>query len=544
MTFETMLPLLVGGPIGMAGVAMILRRSVRVSSALLIGSLLALLAGAIGLVVMTADGSVIAHQVGLFVPGVAIPFAVDPFSALVLTVAVFLTLVSVIFALQVGTGRDPLFAPLVLVLMGGVNGAFLTADIFNMFVFIEVMLLPSYGLLILAAKGRGTLASVVGSRLYVTVNLFISTLFLAGVGLVYGVTGTVNLGRLAGAASESPLVAAAMAVVLFALMMKASVVPVHGWLARSYPATSPAVTAMFSALHTKVAIYAIYRLYAVVFEGDDRYLWIGVALFSATMLIGVLGAVGENRMRSILAFHMVSQIGYILLGVALFTQAGLTAGIAYLLHHMIVKSGLFLSVGAIEHTHGTDTLADLTGRLRAEPLLALAFAATAMSLAGLPPFSGFFAKFSLILASVEAGQVVAAVIALLVSLITLQSMLKIFNVGFAPTVAGPEKGTPAAAALASEVSEGGGSGATQGSTSPLADAAGRAAAAPRAAASPTGIVVDPDSAPKVPAVWAIPALMLGLCTLGLGLGAGLLLGLSETAALGLLDISTYVEALS
>src|SRR5699024_398934 len=131
--------------------------------------------------------------------------------------------------------------------------------------------------------------------------------------------------------------------IFFALCIKASVVPVHGWLARAYPATSPAVTALISGLHTKVAIYAIYRIYAVVYGGDTRFLWIGVVLFSLTMLIGVFGAVGEKTTRTILAFHMVSQIGYILLGVALFTELGLTAGIFYLLHHMIVKASLFMS---------------------------------------------------------------------------------------------------------------------------------------------------------------------------------------------------------
>ena len=535
MTIDMALPLLVAGPIAIAGLSMIVRRSVIFSSVLLLGTLLSCLAAAIGLVVRTAGGEVYAHQVGGWIPGVAIPLAADAFSALVMTVAIFLTLVSALFALQVGTGRDPLFAPLVLVLIGGVNGAFLTADLFNLFVFIEVMLLPSYGLLILARKGRGTLASLIGSRLYVTVNLFISTLFLAGVALVYGLTGTVNFAQLAGAARESDLVAAAMAIVLFALMMKAAVVPVHGWLARSYPATSPAVTAMFSALHTKVAIYGIYRLYAVVFEGDSRFLWIGVVVFSATMLIGVLGAVGETRMRSILAFHMVSQIGYILLGVALFTHAGLTAGIAYLLHHMIVKSGLFLSVGALEHTHGTDTLEDLKGRLRAEPLLALAFAATALSLAGIPPFSGFVAKFALIVAAIDAGQVAAVVIALVVSLITLQSMLKIFNVGFAPTITGPENGTPAAR----EAPSAGGTvrpaagGTVSGSTVAVA------AAQASATAAESGQI-----APKVPRAWALPALMLAVCTLGLGLGAEGLLALAGTAADGLLDITAYVEALT
>lgn len=518
MSLATALPLLVAVPVLAAGVTAFAPRRRPWTVALLLLVQIGQLAGAIGLVVATADGSVHAHQVGGWLPGVAIPFVVDAFSALMLTVAGGLILVCTLFALQVETGRNRFYAPLVLVLQAGVIGALLTGDVFNMFVFIEVMLLPTYGLLVLAARGRGTRASVVGSRLYVTFNLFVSTLFLAGVAMLYGTAGTVNLGELAAAATEDPLVAAAAAVSLFALSMKAAVVPVHGWLARAYPSTSPAITALISGLHTKVAIYAIYRLYAVIFDGDERFLWIGIVLFSATMLIGVLGAVGEDRMRSILAFHMVSQIGYILLGVALFTPFGLTAGIAYLLHHMIVKASLFLSAGAIEERFGTDRLSELKGKIGKEPLLAVAFGVAAMSLAGLPPFSGFVAKFSLITATFEAGQIAAAVIALVVSLITLQSMLKIFNGVFSPTIMGHPK-------LSSGSSGSSSSGGIVG-TAAAGGVATATAALPRA----------------TPLALAAPALALAAVTLTLGLGGQGLLALSETAAAGLYDTTAYVEA--
>ena len=150
-------------------------------------------------------------------------------------------------------------------LVGGVNGALLTADLFNLFVFIEVMLLPSYGLFVLSANRREPLRRVDGARLYVTLNLLTSTILVAGIGFVYGVTGTVNLAVLAGAAAEDDRAALAAALILFALSIKASVVPMHGWLAKAYPATSPAVTALFAALHTKVALYAIFRVYSVVY---------------------------------------------------------------------------------------------------------------------------------------------------------------------------------------------------------------------------------------------------------------------------------------
>lgn len=251
----------------------------------------------------------------------------------------------------------------------------------------------------------------------------------------------------------------------------------------------PAITALFSGLHTKVASYAIYRIYAVVFDGDAHWLWIGAALCCLTIVAGVLGAVGEKTTRSILTFHLISQIGYSLLGVALFTLAGLAAGIFYLLHHMIVKASLFLSTGAIEVRYMTGRIGALSGMSTREPVIAVAFFVAALSLAGLPPFSGFVAKFSLILAAVDTGHVIAVIVMLAVSLITLLSMLKIWN------------GVFWGSARESSLENGGGSGALAG-----------------------------------------PAVVTACLTLALGLGAEVLMGVSTTAAEGLLDTSTYVKA--
>lgn len=500
---ESALTLFPAIPLLGAGIAALAASQVTLMRRLLLIVLTVNTAAAAYLVAATADGSVFAHQVGDWPAGISIPFVLDAFSALMMLVAGGLILVSVVFALIAGTGRHRLFPALILTLLAGVNGALLTGDLFNLFVFIEVMLIPSYGLLVLSSRGEGTARSVTGSRIYITFNLFVSTLFLVGVGFVYGTAGTVNMGELAGSAAESPQVAAAVAICLAALGMKAAVVPVHGWLARSYPSTSPAITALFSALHTKVAIYAIYRIYAVVFEGDQRYLWIGVVLFSATMLVGVLGAVGEERMRSILAFHMVSQIGYILLGVALFTPLGLAAGIFYLLHHMIVKASLFLSVGALEERFGTDRLSELKGRIGADPLIAAAFCFAALSLAGLPPFSGFFAKLTLLTAAADKGEYAAIIVALIVSLITLLSMLKIFNVVVAPSFTREEPAEP--------VGDGG---------------------------------VAVDQYKRTSLRLAAPALVLAGVTLMLGLGSQVLMELAITAAGGLVDTTAYVEVLT
>ncbi|MDP3966797.1 MAG: monovalent cation/H+ antiporter subunit D family protein [Nocardioides sp.] len=509
-TAEALLPFLVAVPLVVAGLVAAARGTSLVARALLVATLGAQVVASAALVAATADGSVLAHGVAGWPAGIAIPFVADTFSGLMLLVTGFLTLVCVAFAFAAGTGARPLFPALVLVLTAGVNGALLTADLFNLFVFIEVMLLPSYGLLVLARRGRGTGRSVTGSRIYVAFNLFVSTVFLAGVALVYGTAGTVNLAELAGAGKESGLTAAALGVCLFALSMKAAAVPAYGWLARTYPTTSPAVTALFSALHTKVAIYAIYRIYAVAFDGDSRYLWVGVVAFSLTMLLGVLGAVGEETMRSILAFHMVSQIGYILLGVALFTGAGLAAGIFYLLHHMIVKASLFLSVGAIEVRHGTDRLDSVSGVARREPVLAVAFAVAALSLAGLPPFSGFMAKLTLVVAAVDAQQIAAAVVALVVSLVTLMSMLKIWNAVFVSRDPEPEPEPESATGPGS--------------------------------AGQVRTAVATQAPPRIGWALTAPAAVLALTTLGLGVGAEGLLALTTVAAEGLLDPSAYVQA--
>lgn len=492
--FFVIVPLLAAGLLVLAG------SSLRIAKAGLLVVLGADVVWAAWLVATLLDGStVLVHRIGLWPSGIAIPFAADLFTALMLTVTGFVTLVSAWFGVVSGQAEKRYFGSLVLVLTAGLNGALLTADLFNLFVFIEVMLLPSYALIILAHRGRGRLMQVTSSRIYVSVNLLASTILLAGVGLVYGTAGTVNLGELAGRAAESTAVAVSVAVVLSALAVKAAVVPVHGWLARTYPFMSPTVTALFSGLHTKVAVYAIYRIYSVVFDGMEGYLWIGLVVFSVTMVVGVLGAVGERDARTILSHSTVSQIGYILLGVALFGAVGLTAGIFYLLHHTVVKVALFLSTGAVEIAYGKHPLGEVTGLLRREPLTAVVFFAAAMSLTGIPPFSGFVAKLALILAAFEEQQVVVALVAVGVSLFTLLYTLKIWGKMF---VGEPEDSS-------SEVV---------------------AAVGTKERRISVGLIA--------------PALVLAVVTLAFGVGGELLLGVSATAADGLVDTSTYVEAVS
>lgn len=521
---EILLPLFAGIPLLTGGVTVLLRNYHRVQQVLLYLTLVLALIGAGYLIWATSGGEVIAHGTAAWPFGIAIPFVADMFSAIMLLTTTVLALACTWFSSATGFAQDRYFAPLVAILMSGVYGAVLTADIFNFFVFLEVMLLPSYGLYAIAVAKHAHGGRIDGMRLFISANLLASTVLLVGIGFVYGTAGTVNLAQLAGAAAEDDLVAVASAVVLVAMAMKASVFPVHTWLARTYPYTSPATTALFSGIHSKVGVYIIYRLYAVIFDGDSRWLLIGIVAFSLTMLIGVLGAVGENHSRSILVFHMVSQIGYILIGAAVFSELGITAGIFYLVHNMIAKTGLFLATGAVEVRYGSGELGVVTGMAKREPVIAVAFMVSALSLAGIPPFAGFVAKASLMWGTWEAGHYFVVILMAIVSIITLISMLKIWSNMFwgdekeeskAPsTVEGTEIDVAVVTATDTDVD----------------NEDGQVA------------VLEEKETGRIGPWLAAPAVLLAALSLGLGLGAEVLLDWANTAAQGLIDTSTYVEA--
>lgn len=490
-----LLPLIIALPLAAAALSVLLRAHPRATGTILLSvSALVLGAGA-ALLSSTLQHGPVAHGVGLWPSGIAIPLVVDPFSALLMTVTALLILLTAVFAVALRDTRHPLFATLVLVLLAGVQGVLLTGDLFNLYVFLELILMPSYALLALLGSRRDFRAT----RLLVIVNVFASLVLLLGVALVYGTAGTVNLAELSGRAQEDPAVAVAGAVVLIALGFKASVVPMHGWLAQTYPFTSPSVAALFSVLHTKVAVYAIYRIYAVVYHGDGAYLGLILVLMVVTMVVGALAALAAPTMRAVLSWQVVSHIGYILLGVGLFGPLGLAAGIFYLVHNMVVKGALFLSAGAIEEGYGTGRLDRLGGLVRTETLVALAFVAAGLSLSGLPPFSGFAAKLLLVDAAVDTGQPVVAAAVVGVSVLSLLAMMRIWNAVFW----------------------------------------GRSRDRPQ-------VVERRGMHARTRVRWgtALPAVALALVSLALGLGAQGLVAASMTAAEHLLDPTRYVEVLA
>ena len=533
---EVLLPLFVGAPLLLGALLFVVPPKHPLQTIVGLGSLLAMLGGAITLLAVTANGAVVAHQVALWPGGIAIPFAADTFSSLIVVGASLVALISFQYMVVSGESRSPFIPALVLILMGGVSGALLTADLFNLFVFIEVMLLPSYGLLIFLSRREDMAAS----RLYVVVNLLASTLFLAGVGLIYAVEGTVNLAALSGA-GDNPATAIATAVCLAAIAVKAAVFPVHGWLTRAYSFASPAVAALFSGLHTKVAVYIVYRISSVIYEGDSAWMTAILIVAALTLVVGALSSLGERDIRPLLVFQMVSGIGFILVGVALFTPLGLTAGIVYMVHHMVVMGALLLTASAIEHTYGSGRLDRVAGLRTREHVVTGVFVIGALSLAGLPPFSGFVAKYALVLASADGGVVLVAALLVIVSLFVLMAMMKVW----AEMFNGKRHGDVEVLAAEERIRTMRGLWDTDSlHEDEVADEAARAV---EHREPPWGIIgVDDDPhehrGTRVSFSLILPALVLASLSVALGVGGEFLVALAEQASAGLLDTSDYVRA--
>jgi multicomponent Na+:H+ antiporter subunit D len=392
-----------------------------VGTALLLGSVLMLLRS------VSRDGIQVT-QVGAWPAPFGITVVADLFSAIMLVLAGLTGFsVAVYSTVTVDRARERFgYYPLLHALLMGVCGAFLAGDLFNLYVWFEVMLMASF---VLMALG-GERAQMEGAIKYVTINLIASALFLAAVGMLYGVLGTLNMADLAQKLRDAPrldLLTAIAMLFLVAFGIKAAVFPFFFWLPASYHTPPVAVSAIFAGLLTKVGVYALIRVFTLLFVQDLGYTHTIILVLSGlTMVTGVLGAVAQNEIRRVLSFHIISQIGYMTLGLGLLTTAGLAGSIFYIVHHIIVKTNLFLVSGVVYLLRGTFELKSLGGLYSSNPGLAILFLVPALSLAGLPPLSGFFAKLTIVQAGLQAEQYLLVATALVVGLLTLFSMTKIW----------------------------------------------------------------------------------------------------------------------
>lgn len=393
------------------------------------GSLL-LLAVALALLCATNGGDILVTQLGAWPAPFGISFVADRLAAaMVLITAIMAVVVSLYQLSDPHNDRRPLFHPLYHGLLLGVCGAFLTGDIFNLYVWFEIMLISSFGLLVIDGSKEQLDAGVK----YVMLNLLMTTVFLVAVAFLYGATGTLNMADLARklpAIDNQGLVRALGLLFFFAFGAKAALFPLFFWLPASYHTAGAPILAIFAALLTKVGVYAIVRCFGLIFPLDGMIVTVAGLVAALTMLTGVLGAASHFDVRKILSFHIISQIGYMLVGVVIATPLALAGCVFYILHHIIVKANLFLIGGVMRHYCGSYDLKQMGGLHRHAPFLAALFCVPALSLAGLPPLSGFWAKYLVIKPALDAEFIYLAVTALLVGVLTLYSMLKIWNEAF------------------------------------------------------------------------------------------------------------------
>lgn len=323
--------------------------------------------------------------------------------------------------------QDHFYFPLFFILLMGVNGAFLTGDLFNLFVFFEILLIASFALLVLGSEPDQLRETIK----YLVINLIASTFFLVALAVTYRSLGTLNMADLAlkmQAVPDSPMLTVLAMLFLFVFGSKAAIFPLYFWLPGPYFQPPAGMSAYFGGMLTKVGVYAIFRTFTLLFRHDPAVTHeLLLVLAALSMLLGVFGALSQVDMKRILSYHIISQIGYLILGIGLLSRQALAGSLFFMVPYVLSKSALFLIAGAVQSVTGTTQLKTIGGLQSHSWVLSGLFLIAALSLAGIPPLAGFFSKFIVLQAGVEGGRYSYAGIGLLGGLLTLASMLKIWN---------------------------------------------------------------------------------------------------------------------
>ena len=424
------LPIII--PLATAAACLIAWRFRRVQRVIGAAGALALLAVSFVLLVAVQRKGFLVTQIGSWPAPYGITMVADVLSAIMIVLAALMGTAVLFYSLgSIDERRESCgYYPFFHLLLMGVSGVFLTGDLFNLYVWFEVMLMASFVMMTLG----GEKAQLEGAIKYVTLNLLSSAFFLTALGILYGMAGTLNMADLASQLKnlEHPDVVVTVAMLfLTAFGIKSAIFPLFFWLPASYHTPPVAVSAIFAGLLTKVGVYALLRVFTLLFVQDVAYTHTLILILAGfTMVVGVLGAMSQNEFRRILSFHIVSQVGYMIMGLGLYTPLALTGAIFYIMHHIIVKTNLFLVSGVANQIQGSFELDHLGGLSEKAPWLTAIFAVSAFSLSGIPPLSGFWAKLILIKASLGLESYLIAATALGVSLLTLFSMVKIWANAF------------------------------------------------------------------------------------------------------------------
>ncbi len=419
-------------PILGGALLLMLRHRTRSHAVVAFGFLFASFVASAFLLARVASEGPLVMTMGRWLPPFGITFNADVLGATFATAATFVASAAAVFALRDidATGRRYGFYPFLLLMVAGVDGAFLTGDIFNLYVWFEVFVISSFGLLILGSERK----QIDGATKYAVLNLVATTIFLITTGMLYGTFGTLNMADIArkadGLRDSGPLMTIAT-LYLLAFGMKAAAFPLNYWLPASYHTPRIVTSALFGGLLTKVGIYALLRTLMTLFPVEREVLsgliaWVAIA----TMLLGILGALAQSDLRRIIGFVVISGIGVMLAGLALGTPLGVTGTILYAIHSILVMTALYLLAGLMHEAGGSYSLHEMAGLYRKHPLLTAMALLLVLAAAGLPPLSGLWPKVMLVRASIEHGAWSLALAILLSSILTVIALGRAFALSF------------------------------------------------------------------------------------------------------------------
>jgi multicomponent Na+:H+ antiporter subunit D len=407
------------------------------------------LAISVSLLLQVQDTGPISYHLGNWAPPWGIEYRIDTLNAFVLVIvsatgAITLPYARASVAQEIPEDRIYIFYCMLLLCLTGLLGIAATGDMFNLFVFLEISSLSSY---VLISLGRDRRALTAAYR-YLIMGTIGATFYIIGVGLLYMMTGSLNMADLAErlpAVAETRTILAAFAFLVVGLSLKLALFPLHLWLPNAYTYAPSVVTVFLAATATKVAVYSLLRIVFTVFGPVDfeatapiRLTMMGLAILA--MFVASLVAIFQNNIKRMLAYSSIAQIGYMILGISLATVAGLTGGIIHLFNHALMKGLLFMAVGAIAYRIGTVRLDDMAGMGRRMPLTMAAFVVGGFSVIGLPLTTGFISKWALITAALDKGWWIIAALILLSSMLAVIYIWKVVEVAYfrAPPAGAPE----------------------------------------------------------------------------------------------------------
>lgn len=376
---------------------------------------------------LTQQHGHIVLQAGNWKAPFGITFVADTFSVIMVVLTACVSLAVGIYStssLNISRIRYGYFFIYHLLIMG-LLGSFLTGDIFNLYVWFEVVIISSFILLTVGGKKR----QMEGAIKYVTMNILASTIFLTAIGILYGITGSLNIADLAlkiQAIENKGLVTVTSLLFFIGFGIKSAIFPLYFWLPSSYHTPPSAIAAIFGGLLTKMGVYAMFRVFTIIFEPDYFTLVLFSVISILTMVTGALGTINKRNVRRVLSYLIVCHIGYLVAGLSLYTELAFTAVVFYLIHDVIVKSNVFMISGVILKIRESLDMTRLGSLLKDYPRFSLIMAVVFFSLIGIPPLSGFWPKILLFKESFQANQYAILIALILASFVTLFVVIRMW----------------------------------------------------------------------------------------------------------------------